>query len=88
MNHKENPKTVEKLSESEFAKKISQALAKGVSDHQLCAFDIDRLHFFERFFWHICNGSQFRQHFQTYFWKKSNGNQIEQHFELELLFLF
>ena len=29
---------------------MRQALAKGVSDHEFCALDIDRFHFFEDLF--------------------------------------
>ena len=46
---------------------VRQALAKGGSDHDKCALDIDPLHFLRTFVWNNCslNRSQFEQHIRA-----------------------
>ena len=48
---------------------MREALAKGVSDHQKCTFDIDPSHF-PNLSLDVCNGSQLKQHSLPVSWTK------------------
>ena len=51
---------------------IRRASAQGVSDHQLCALDIDSS-FVNHFVWKNCNGNKYKQHFRAHDMRSSSN---------------